>query len=166
MECLTLIDSKMARGTYYSGGYQMLDILRRKQKNLNERFVAEGKIASVDKGEELVAAAPAKEDEVLSRVMYKVINQHTINIIAMRIVDENDREEQVALDVVEEFSWCDVEENLDHDSSWCVSFVPTFVSDACSLLCLCFPTALPGCPPTRLVVPVTQVELRKLSKLE
>ena len=96
----------------------MLDTLRHGQKNLNKKFVAKGKIASVEKELELVASAPVKDDEVLPMSICKVIDQYKIISMARCVVDENEdnrREAQLADNVVGEMSWSGAEEEIVQD---------------------------------------------------
>ena len=62
----------------------------------------------MEKGVELVAAAPVKQDEVLLMIMRKVVDQHKTIIVARHIVDEDEekiREEQLVNGVVGEMAW-------------------------------------------------------------
>jgi hypothetical protein len=81
----------------------------------------------LEKRVELVSIAIVKEDEVLSMIMCKVIDQHKTMIIARRIIDEdkdNVGEPQLTEDVVKGILWSRV--NFIRTSQ-CMSLYPGYL---------------------------------------
>ena len=64
----------------------MLDILRREQTELNNKFVAEGSITSVNKGVQLVVTVEVKQNNIAFCVMLNITNQHKTSISVRCII--------------------------------------------------------------------------------
>ena len=114
-------------------GHHVSDTLLRGQKNLSKKIIAEGNIASVEKGVELVTTTPVEQDEVLLMIMSKVIDQHNIIIMARCIVDKDEnksREEHLVNEVVGEIALSRSEEEIDHSPRFIFRVLIMTVFDA------------------------------------